>query len=100
MGRHYCRHCNQFLSKTIFYQHKRLYCDRLSKKWSSTRVDLEAEHNSGNAFSLTDSENELDDQEYPFEVEEDFPSSMEIQCNDGKCDPTFHAKIFIFTRRA
>ena len=34
----YCEHCKKLVSKTLFYQHKRLYYDRVSKTWSSTRV--------------------------------------------------------------
>ena len=71
--RYYCEHCNQYLSKTLFFKHKRLYYDRLSKKWLSTPVQyspLEAERVSGNAFSLAGhSESLLEDSEDTFELE-------------------------------
>ena len=82
MGRYYCGHCCRFLSKTLFYQHKRLYYDRLSKKWSSIPVaysELEAEEVSGDAFSLSHSESELEDFDDAFEAEDN-----ETPCNDGK----------------
>ena len=33
-----CGHCNQNLSKTVYYQHKCLYYDRRLKKWYPHRV--------------------------------------------------------------
>lgn len=34
----FCGHCNEYLSKTHFYAHKRLYYDSILRKWSSERV--------------------------------------------------------------
>ena len=36
--RYYCGHCKDYVSKTLFYQHKRLYFDRKAKKWSKERL--------------------------------------------------------------
>ena len=33
-----CGHCDTNLSKTAFYQHRRLYFDTRLNKWSKTRV--------------------------------------------------------------
>ena len=73
MGRYKCGHCNQVLSKTAFHQHKRLYYYRLSKKWSSTRVNYsgsEADGPSSIPFSISSSESENDDYDHQFLVEE------------------------------
>lgn len=34
----FCGHCQDYVSKTVYHQHRRLYFDAVSKKWSSTRV--------------------------------------------------------------
>jgi len=36
--RHYCGHCNEYLNKTVYYQHKRIYYDKSEKRWSSQQV--------------------------------------------------------------
>ena len=89
MGRYHCGHCNQAVSKTAFHQHKRLYYDCLSKKWSSTRVnysELEADGISGPSsipFSNSSSESENDDLETPTESQEFSP---------GVCTPFSEGK--------
>ena len=37
-SRLHCGHCDEYLSKTVYYQHKRLFYDRRSKKWSKHQV--------------------------------------------------------------
>lgn len=32
--RHFCGHCHQNLSKTVFYKHRTLYFNSRSKEWS------------------------------------------------------------------
>lgn len=36
--RFYCEHCSEYISKTLFYQHKRQFYDAARKKWHYTRV--------------------------------------------------------------
>ena len=36
--RYFCGHCDQSLSKTVFYQHRRLYYNAESKKWCKGRL--------------------------------------------------------------
>lgn len=38
VSRHLCGHCNENLSKTVYYQHKRLYYDQRSRKWHKNRI--------------------------------------------------------------
>ena len=70
---------NTLISKTSFYQHKLLYYDRLSKKWSSTRInysELEAEQVAGPssiAFTISNSESENEDVECPLDADQYFP---------------------------
>lgn len=33
-----CKHCNQRVSKTLYYRHKRLYYDRSLKSWQKQVV--------------------------------------------------------------
>ena len=37
-NRHFCAHCNRYLSKTLFFRHKQLYYDTTARTWSSERV--------------------------------------------------------------
>lgn len=39
--RQYCGHCKEYISKTVYHQHKRLYFDKVSKKWASHRFFFE-----------------------------------------------------------
>ena len=32
--RYFCGHCDDYVSKTIFYQHRRVYFEKKCKKWS------------------------------------------------------------------
>jgi hypothetical protein len=34
----YCGHCEDYVSKTLYYKHKQIYYDDRSKKWSKERV--------------------------------------------------------------
>ena len=36
--RYYCQHCGEYILKTLFYQHKRLYFDSRSRKWQNSRL--------------------------------------------------------------
>ena len=48
-----CGHCHQELSKTLFFQHQKLYYDKQAQEWSSERittVDL------GDDFDFTEAE--------------------------------------------
>lgn len=36
--KYFCGHCNAFVSKTLYYKHKKLYYDRRAKAWKSNRV--------------------------------------------------------------
>lgn len=36
--RHFCGHCHQNLSKTVFYKHRTLYFNSRSKEWSKERM--------------------------------------------------------------
>lgn len=33
-----CSHCNEYLCKTVYFQHKRLYFDKAVNEWLPTRV--------------------------------------------------------------
>lgn len=39
--RHFCGHCQDYVSKTVYHLHKRLYFDTISKKWASCQVFFE-----------------------------------------------------------
>ena len=34
----YCGHCEDYVSKTLYYKHKQIYYDDGNKKWSKERV--------------------------------------------------------------
>ena len=34
----FCGHCNEYHSKTVYFQHKRLYFNKESNKWLPTQV--------------------------------------------------------------
>lgn len=36
--RFYCRHCEQEVSKSTLYSHKKLYYDKRAKLWSKHRI--------------------------------------------------------------
>lgn len=36
--RYYCGHCDQEVSRTTLYSHKRLYYNRTRREWSKARV--------------------------------------------------------------
>ena len=36
--RMYCGHCHEYLTKTVYFKHKRLHYDRTTKQWLSTRA--------------------------------------------------------------
>ena len=38
-----CGHCNEEVSRTTFYAHKRLYYNRSTKEWSRVRVNFAEE---------------------------------------------------------
>ena len=35
---YFCEHCDDYVSKTLYFKHKRLYYDRKTKIWSSLRL--------------------------------------------------------------
>ena len=68
---YYCGHCDKVLGRTVFYQHRRLYFHRTSRKWFQRPVNFsgtgsdsaaefimsEAEEQQETAFTLdTDSD--------------------------------------------
>ena len=34
----FCGHCEKYLSKSVYYRHRRLYYNKLTEQWSSTRL--------------------------------------------------------------
>ena len=38
--RHLCGHCDEILSKTLYYKHKQLYYSHKEKKWCAERQVL------------------------------------------------------------
>jgi len=37
-SKRHCGHCDQRLSKTVYFHHKRLYYDKSNKQWSSKQI--------------------------------------------------------------
>lgn len=37
-SRYYCGHCEQKLSKTLFFQHKKMYFDKATNTWRKERI--------------------------------------------------------------
>lgn len=35
---YYCGHCSKDLSKTLYFQHRKLFFDRRAKQWRDTKV--------------------------------------------------------------
>lgn len=35
---YFCGHCHQHVSKTLFFQHRKLYYDKRAKQWNAERV--------------------------------------------------------------
>ena len=33
---YFCEHCDEFISKTLYYKHRKLFYDRKAKKWKKT----------------------------------------------------------------
>ena len=63
----YCGHCDEEVSRTKYYTHKRLYYDRDKKEWSQTkRLN----------FTITD------DPEYPF-ADSQVQDQMDSEIYDG-----------------
>ena len=66
-----CGHCDRSLSKTVFYQHRRLYYKSTANEWCKSRLFLE----SCGEPSFTVPDNELEDatsvQEPSFTLSED-----------------------------
>ena len=54
----FCPHCSRVISKTLFFQHKRLYYSRNSGRWSKERVFVST--SIGSSFSLGKPENQID----------------------------------------
>lgn len=42
--RYFCGHCEQQLSKTSYFKHKRLFYDRKSGSWKKKRIHYQADH--------------------------------------------------------
>ena len=36
--RYHCEHCDEYISKTLYYRHRSLYYDKHARKWSKERV--------------------------------------------------------------
>ena len=56
-SRLFCQHCEEKVSKRTYYNHKRLYFDRKTRRWSKTRLfisDTNAEHTT-HADNVTES---------------------------------------------
>lgn len=41
--RYYCEHCDEYLSRTIYFKHKQLYFDVNTKKWKSSSEEVSNE---------------------------------------------------------
>lgn len=54
--RFFCGHCNQNLSKTVFYQHRRLYYNIALNEWSKSRLFSASEQ----SFTVSDDQMEKD----------------------------------------
>ena len=37
-SKRFCEHCKVYVSKNVYYRHKRLYYNKKEEKWSSSRV--------------------------------------------------------------
>ena len=51
--RFYCGHCKEYVCKTTYHQHKRLYFDKENKRWSSEQVFAVASASTQAAFIPT-----------------------------------------------
>ena len=67
---YYCGHCNEKVSKTLYFQHKRLYYSSRTHKWKRDEVPS----CSKSSFSFSDTENEA-------------------ESSDHECDPGLAGKI-------
>ena len=61
-----CGHCDKAVSKTLYFKHKKLYYDRLSRSWRVTR--LVSSVNQCEEFDFD--ENEQDDEDQDIEDEQ------------------------------
>ena len=43
--RHFCEHCNEYVSKTLYHKHKQIYYDQKEKRWchKPVSVDLDSD---------------------------------------------------------
>lgn len=64
----FCGHCKQYVCKTVFYSHKKLYFDKVTRIWHSER---QVYPEVANEFSFDDLDNS---DEFLFE-ENDFNTS-------------------------
>ena len=53
--RYFCEHCEQQLSKTSYFKHKRLYYDRKSETWKKERVHYTDSSEDFNEFQVAES---------------------------------------------
>lgn len=53
--RYFCGHCSKELSKTRFFQHRRLFYNKKTKEWSQLRV---FESRLGESFNFSDNEDD------------------------------------------
>ena len=37
-GKRFCGHCEEYLSKSVYYRHRRLYYNKSTQQWGSSRV--------------------------------------------------------------
>ena len=55
--RFHCQHCNEKVSKTLYYQHKKLYYNEDTKSWSKeSPSQLEDNKSEGEEFTFSDSD--------------------------------------------
>ena len=58
-GEHYyCNHCQEKLSKTLYYAHKRLYYDAVLNEWA---IQPSEERIDENSFKFSDSDDSTDE---------------------------------------
>ena len=68
-SRFYCEHCGEKVSKTLYYQHKKLYYVANKQQWKRTAADEEVSHHSAS-----------EDEDFTFSDQED--SNMEVRDED------------------
>ena len=75
--KYYCGHCETYVSKTLYFKHKRMYYERHSKTWKSTRV-LPTNHDFEDYVLSENSNQSESDQEIEDTTEESMSQSTLI----------------------